>query len=152
MSEGVDVNTITLVGVGAIPLVLLLVQVAKIFGMPSTWAAPAAILLGLAVEGAVLAWAAWPEVQPYITFIVAGLQIGLAAAGTYSVMAHQAQVKGQDAAMKGSVTPAALPDTRTYAEEAQRAVEDATGSGRGDFLMVETEPPTTRLGEVQDGS
>lgn len=105
----IDPGSVALVGVSAIPLVVMLVQVAKIFGLPSSLAGGAAILFGWAVMGASIAWTTWPQSQPYISLIVGGIVIGLAASGTYSQLDNQAKTKakdlGQDPASVSALPP-----------------------------------------------
>jgi hypothetical protein len=78
------VNGITLLGIPAIVLVPLLVEWAKILGLPTRWAGVAALVAGFAVAGLAEAVQAWPAVTPLVRFLVAGVLLGLASAGAYS--------------------------------------------------------------------
>ena len=77
-------NGITLLGIPSLVLVPLLVQALKAAGLPAKWAGVAAILVGLAVAGLAEAVTAWPQVTPFVRWLVAGLLLGLASAGSYS--------------------------------------------------------------------
>jgi hypothetical protein len=77
-------NGITLLGIPAIILVPVLVQGMKMLGLPPKWAGLAAIAVGLAVAGLAEAITAWPQVTPFVRFLVAGVLLGLASAGAYS--------------------------------------------------------------------
>jgi hypothetical protein len=77
-------NGITLLGIPSLVLVPLLVQALKAAGLPSKWAGAAAMAVGLAVAGLAEAVTAWPQVTPFVRWLVAGLLLGLASAGAYS--------------------------------------------------------------------
>ena len=77
-------NGITLLGIPSLVLVPLLVQALKAAGLPAKWAGAAAIAVGLAVAGLAEAVTAWPQVTPFVRWLVAGLLLGLASAGAYS--------------------------------------------------------------------
>ena len=77
-------NGLALLGIPAIVLVPLIVQALKTFGLPDRWAGAAAITVGLIVAALIEAVAAWPAITPIVRVLVAGLLLGLAAAGTYS--------------------------------------------------------------------
>ncbi|MEO8288605.1 MAG: hypothetical protein ABI670_19470 [Chloroflexota bacterium] len=77
-------NGITLLGIPALILVPLIVQGLKTLGLPARWAGLAAMVVGLIVAGLAEAVTAWPDVTPFVRFLVAGVLLGLASAGSYS--------------------------------------------------------------------
>ena len=77
-------NGITLLGIPAIVLVPVIVQGIKALGLPAKWAGIVALVVGLAVAGLAEAVNAWPNVTPLVRFVVAGVLLGFAAAGSYS--------------------------------------------------------------------
>jgi hypothetical protein len=77
-------NGITLLGIPAVILVPVIVQGIKALGLPARWAGIAALVVGLAVAGLAEIVTAWPSVMPFVRFVVAGVLLGLAAAGSYS--------------------------------------------------------------------
>lgn len=77
-------NGITLLGIPAVILVPVLVQGIKALGLPVRWAGLAALAVGLAVAGLAEAVTVWPSVTPIVRFLVAGVLLGLASAGSYS--------------------------------------------------------------------
>lgn len=78
------INGLALLGIPAVILVPLFVQGLKVFGLPDRWAGAAAMLLGVLVAVLIEAVAAWPAITPLVRILVAGVLLGLAAAGTYS--------------------------------------------------------------------
>jgi ABC-type transport system involved in cytochrome c biogenesis permease subunit len=78
------INGIALLGIPALVLVPVIVQGLKALGLPVRWAGFAAIAVGLTVAGLAEAVTAWPAVTPIARFVVGGLLLGLAAAGSYS--------------------------------------------------------------------
>jgi hypothetical protein len=87
------INGITLLGIPAIMLVPVIVQGLKSLGLPTRWAGAAALAVGLAVAGLVEAVQVWPSVTPFVRFVIAGLLLGFASAGTYSQYRY---VRGRD--------------------------------------------------------
>jgi hypothetical protein len=77
-------NGIVLLGIPAVVLVPLLVQALKAAGLPVKWAGVAAIAVGLAVAGLAEAVNVWPQVTPFVRWLIAGLLLGLASSGAYS--------------------------------------------------------------------
>jgi ABC-type transport system involved in cytochrome c biogenesis permease subunit len=77
-------NGITLLGIPAIILVPVIVQGIKALGLPARWAGLVALIVGLVVAGLAEAVTAWPSVTPLVRFLVAGVLLGFAAAGSYS--------------------------------------------------------------------
>lgn len=74
-------NANTLIGAGAVPIIVAAVQAFKTSGLPTKWAAGIALALGL---GAGIA-SVWPVKAPgdWATGVVLGLTWGLAASGFY---------------------------------------------------------------------
>jgi hypothetical protein len=77
-------NGITLLGIPAVILVPVIVQGIKALGLPVRWAGIAALIVGLTVAGLAEIVTAWPSITPFVRFVVAGVLLGLAAAGSYS--------------------------------------------------------------------
>jgi hypothetical protein len=77
-------NGLTLLGIPAIVLVPLVVQALKTIGLPQRWAGAAAVASGLLIAALIEAVAAWPTLTPLVRTLIAGLLLGLAAAGSYS--------------------------------------------------------------------
>ena len=76
---------LALMGVPALMLVTLLVQGAKVLGMPARFAPWAALVTGMVVAAAIGAVEAWPEVAPWVKYVLAGLMLWLGAIGAYEV-------------------------------------------------------------------
>lgn len=78
-------DDVVLYGVSGITLVMLVVQAAKVAGLPDKWAPLAALISGLLVAGAVIANELWPaEVGPWVRLVVLALLLGLAGSGLYT--------------------------------------------------------------------
>jgi ABC-type uncharacterized transport system permease subunit len=77
-------NGLTLLGIPAIVLVPIIVQALKTLGLPNRWAGVAAITAGLIIAALIEAVAAWPTITPIVRTLIAGILLGLAAAGSYS--------------------------------------------------------------------
>ena len=77
-------NGIVLLGIPAVILVPVIVQGIKALGLPDRWAGVAALAVGLLVAGLAEAVNEWPVVTPFVRFVVAGVLLGFAAAGSYS--------------------------------------------------------------------
>jgi hypothetical protein len=77
-------NGIVLLGIPAVILVPMIVQGIKTLGLPDKWAGVAALMVGLLVAGLAEAVNEWPVVTPLVRFVVAGVLLGFAAAGSYS--------------------------------------------------------------------
>ncbi len=71
-------------GLAAVPLIVGLVEVAKRVGLPTVWAAPLSLVLGLALSLG-YAWAAGEATRlGWIDAGIIGLGLGLSASGLYS--------------------------------------------------------------------
>jgi hypothetical protein len=71
-------------GVLAVPFIVGLVEAAKRLGLDSVWATPLAVGLGVALS---LGWqtaAAYPAAAPWMSAVLWGVALGLAASGLYS--------------------------------------------------------------------
>lgn len=79
-----DLPVSTLAGVAVVPLIVGLVEMAKGLGLPARWATPAAVLLGLCASLGYQWASGTPDPRPWADAILAGLALGLSAAGLYS--------------------------------------------------------------------
>ncbi|MBI4494784.1 MAG: hypothetical protein HY690_18565 [Chloroflexi bacterium] len=73
-----------LAGVATVPLLIGLVEVGKRLGLESRWAAPLAVALGVAISLGYHLAANWPDATAWADALLAGLALGLSAAGLYS--------------------------------------------------------------------
>lgn len=71
-----DVGTLTIAGVGAVPLVLALVQLMKQVGLPSMYAPILSVITGVALVGLVNGAG--------VESVMTGLVVGLSASGLWS--------------------------------------------------------------------
>jgi hypothetical protein len=71
-----DVGILTIAGVGAVPLVLALVQLVKGLGLPVQYAPLLSVLIGVALVGFVEGY--------MVDSIMTGLVVGLSASGLWS--------------------------------------------------------------------
>jgi hypothetical protein len=81
---GEFLDGLTLLGIPAVVLVPFLVEGLKRLGLPKRWAGLAALVIGLLVAAAIGSIEAWPQVMPWLKYLVAGLLLGLGSAGVYS--------------------------------------------------------------------
>jgi hypothetical protein len=93
-------DDIVIFGIGGIALVLAFVEVAKAFGLAAKFAGPAAILAGLLIQGAAEGMEAWPEITPYVRWVVLGIMLGLGASGLHSQITYHTN-KRYDGIPKG---------------------------------------------------
>lgn len=94
-----NADEVVLYGVSGLALVMLLVQAAKVAGLPDKWAPLTALVSGFAVAGAVIANEFWPaDVGPYIRWVILALMLGLGGSGLYAhTQATQAVVDKRNA-------------------------------------------------------
>ncbi len=86
-----DPSTATLAGVAAVPLIVALTQLAKQLGLSPRWAALLAVCLGLVASvGYQAVGSGGVEARAWADAVVAGLALGLSAAGLYSAARAQA--------------------------------------------------------------
>src|SRR5687767_2633717 len=78
------VNKFVLFGMPGVPLVMLLVQIAKWAGLPSRWAPIACLVSGLIVAGGIATTEFVPEAEPLVMYVLGGILMGAAAAGVWS--------------------------------------------------------------------
>ncbi len=79
-----DPTATTIAGVAVVPLIVALTEVAKALGLPTRWAAPLAIALGLLASLGYSAASGSPAGRAWLEATIGGLALGLAAAGAYS--------------------------------------------------------------------
>lgn len=78
-------------GVPALFAIPLLIEALKSLGLPGRFAPLASILLGIIWMLAAQAIVAWPGVAPWLTGLIIGPIVGLAATGGYSAVKSAAK-------------------------------------------------------------
>lgn len=92
-----DTLTFAEVDTSAVFLTIAIVEVLKQAGLPSRYGMLASVGVGLVIALIVTAVNLWPGLRPWWLAVVAGVQIGLMASGTYSgVKALAEKVTGQE--------------------------------------------------------
>lgn len=71
-------------GVLAVPLIMGLVEVLKRRGLGDDWAAPVAVLLGVALSVGYQVAVVYPVAAPWLQAVLVGMALGLSASGLYS--------------------------------------------------------------------
>lgn len=86
-----DPTLTTIAGVALVPLIVGITELAKLLGLPARWSALLAVSLGLVASLGYQAAGSAPAGRAWADALVAGLALGLSAAGLYS--AGRAQLR-----------------------------------------------------------
>ena len=96
-------NGLTLTGIPVVILMPSIIAWLKSLGLPTSWTGVASAVAGVLVAAAIQAIKTWPQIEPWVCVVVAGVLLGLAANGVYSQYKHITETRAADAAKEDTI-------------------------------------------------
>lgn len=139
-----DIDKLTVLGLPAIALVMVLVQIAKAFGLPGRFAPVAAVVAGALVAAGMAAIELSPAMEPLVRYLVIAVLLGGAAMGIYSgskaIQGFQSLPPGTQVVVERASTENAVPMSSIPDRVASNASVASTPIDRKTRLRIVKKP------------